>query len=50
VALIDCVFCVGRSSFLDGRLNAFKRMVRKLFPSIRDPLNLPDGENYRRGP
>ena len=48
VALIACLFCVGRTSFLAGRLLAFKKLVRAQFPSIRDPLQMQDSDTIQR--
>jgi len=48
VALISCVFCVGRESFAQNRIDTFKRMVRNAFPSCRDPLAIQDSDTIKR--
>jgi hypothetical protein len=48
VALITCVFCTGREPFLNSREDVFKSMVRKVFPGIRDPLNMSSDVEIRR--
>jgi hypothetical protein len=37
VALITCVFCAGRKSFLEDREVVFKRMSRKIFGVLLGP-------------
>ena len=41
VALISCLFCVGRKEYLKNRSEAFKRAARNVFLELRDPLDIP---------
>ena len=41
MALISCLFCVGRKEYLKNRSEAFKRAARNVFLELRDPLDIP---------
>ena len=41
VALISCIFCVGREEYLKDRSESFKRAARNVFLQLRDPLDIP---------
>ena len=44
VALITCIFCAGRKSFLEDREAVFKRMIRPIFPTIQNPVSMGEFE------
>ena len=41
VALISCIFCVGREKYSKDRSETFKRAARNVFLEMRDPLDIP---------